>query len=112
MFSPRNGVSTNRHQARARRPLAVPQIRLDARLGARSGRIPRSPVRGNYTQISRFSRFLSELRYTDVKRFVLCFMARLLGAAIAGSRAQDEAPVNPEMQRQELVNLETENARA
>src|SRR5260370_32720483 len=26
--------------------------------------------------------------------------------------AQDEQPVNPEMQRQELVNLELENARA
>jgi hypothetical protein len=27
-------------------------------------------------------------------------------------RAQDEPPVNPELQRQELVNLEKENARA
>jgi hypothetical protein len=47
-----------------------------------------------------------------VNRFVLCFILTLLGAAMAGAQAPDEAPVNPEMQRQELVNLETENARA
>ena len=47
-----------------------------------------------------------------MNRFVLCFILTLLGAAMAGAQAPDEAPVNPEMQRQELVNLETENARA
>jgi|SRR5215469_8660787 len=34
------------------------------------------------------------------------------GSGVAGSQEQDEAPPNPEMQRQELVNLELENARA
>jgi hypothetical protein len=41
---------------------------------------------------------------------VLCAAALLFCAGIL--RAQDEQPVNPEMQRQELVNLELENARA
>jgi hypothetical protein len=31
---------------------------------------------------------------------------------MAGSQEPDEAPQNPEMQRQELINLEMENARA
>ena len=47
-----------------------------------------------------------------MKRLVLCFVAILLAEGIAGSQAPDETPVNPEMQRQELVNLEMENARA
>jgi hypothetical protein len=41
---------------------------------------------------------------------VLCAAALLFCAGML--RAQDEQPVNPEMQRQELVNLELENARA
>jgi len=45
-----------------------------------------------------------------VKKLVLCATALLFCAGIL--RAQDEQPVNPEMQRQELVNLELENARA
>jgi hypothetical protein len=53
-----------------------------------------------------------ELRCKDVNRLVLCFIAILLGGGIAVSQAPDEAPVNPEMERQELVNLELENARA
>ena len=45
-----------------------------------------------------------------MKKLVLCAVAILFYAGMA--RAQDEQPVNPEMQRQELVNLELENARA
>ena len=45
-----------------------------------------------------------------MKKLVLCVAAWLFWAAVV--RAQDEQPVNPEMQRQELVNLELENARA
>jgi len=45
-----------------------------------------------------------------VKKLVLCAATLLFGAGML--RAQDEQPVNPEMQRQELVNLELENARA
>jgi Domain of unknown function (DUF4440) len=45
-----------------------------------------------------------------VRKLVLCAAALLFCAGIL--RAQDEQPVNPEMQRQELVNLELENARA
>jgi hypothetical protein len=45
-----------------------------------------------------------------VKKLVLCAAALLFCVGIL--RAQDEQPVNPEMQRQELVNLELENARA
>jgi len=45
-----------------------------------------------------------------VKKLVLCVAALLFCAGILP--AQDEQPVNPEMQRQELVNLELENARA
>jgi hypothetical protein len=41
---------------------------------------------------------------------VPCAAALLFCAGML--RAQDEQPVNPEMQRQELVNLELENARA
>jgi uncharacterized protein DUF4440 len=46
-----------------------------------------------------------------VKKLVLCAVVILFCAAMI--RAQDsDQPVNPEMQRQELVNLELENARA
>jgi len=45
-----------------------------------------------------------------LKRVFLCLTALLCCAGFV--RAQDEAPPNPEMQRQELVNLEKENARA
>jgi len=45
-----------------------------------------------------------------VKKLVLCVAAWLFFAGLV--RAQDDQPINPEMQRQELVNLELENARA
>jgi Domain of unknown function (DUF4440) len=45
-----------------------------------------------------------------VRKLVLCAAALLFCAGMV--RAQDEQAVNPEMQRQELVNLELENARA
>jgi hypothetical protein len=45
-----------------------------------------------------------------VKKLVLCAAALLFCGGIL--RAQEDQPVNPEMQRQELVNLELENARA
>jgi hypothetical protein len=45
-----------------------------------------------------------------VKSFLLPLALGL--ACAVGARAQDEVPVNPEMQRQELINLERENARA
>ena len=45
-----------------------------------------------------------------MRKSVLCAAALLFCAGML--RAQDEQPVNPEMQRQELVNLELENARA
>ena len=45
-----------------------------------------------------------------MKKLVLCAAALLFCGGLL--RAQDEQPVNPEMQRQELVNLELENARA
>jgi hypothetical protein len=45
-----------------------------------------------------------------VRKLLLCAAASLFCAGVL--RAQDEQPVNPEMQRQELVNLELENARA
>ena len=45
-----------------------------------------------------------------MKKLVLCAATLLFCAGML--RAQDEQPVNSEMQRQELVNLELENARA
>jgi len=46
-----------------------------------------------------------------VRRSLLCLALWLVCAGV--SRAQEEeVPVNPEMQRQELINLEKENARA
>lgn len=48
-----------------------------------------------------------------MKKLLLCTAAILFGAGMV--RAQEsgqDQPVNPEMQRQELINLELENARA
>jgi hypothetical protein len=47
-----------------------------------------------------------------VKKISLCLLAMLLWAAIACPQEPDEPPPNPEMIRQELINLEKENARA
>lgn len=47
-----------------------------------------------------------------MKKYVLCLAAMLLWGGIARSQDPDAPPPNPEMQRQELVNLEMENARA
>ncbi len=47
-----------------------------------------------------------------MKKLVLCVAAWLFCAAVVRAQDPDEQPVNPEMQRQELVNLELENARA
>lgn len=46
-----------------------------------------------------------------MKTFVLFLAAALASAGPAGAQ-EPEPPPNPEMQRQELVNLEKENARA
>ena len=47
-----------------------------------------------------------------MKKLALCLTAMLLWAGMARSQEPDEPPQNPEMQRQELINLEMENARA
>lgn len=47
-----------------------------------------------------------------MKTLVLCIGAWLLCGAAVCAQEPDELPPNPEMQRQELVNLELENARA
>jgi hypothetical protein len=47
-----------------------------------------------------------------LKKFLLCMAAWLLCTGIVWAQEPDELPPNPEMQRQELVNLEKENARA
>jgi hypothetical protein len=47
-----------------------------------------------------------------VKKYVFCLAAVLLWTGIAPAQDPDAPPPNPEMQRQELVNLELENARA
>lgn len=47
-----------------------------------------------------------------MKKFVLFMAAWLFCMAIARAQEPDERPPNQEMQRQELVNLEKENARA
>jgi hypothetical protein len=47
-----------------------------------------------------------------VNKLVLWTAAWLLLAGVARPQEPDEPPPNPEMQRQELVNLEKENARA
>jgi hypothetical protein len=52
------------------------------------------------------------MRRSFVNKLVLWMAAWLLCAGVAQSQEPDELPPNPEMQRQELVNLEKENARA
>jgi Domain of unknown function (DUF4440) len=52
------------------------------------------------------------MRRGSVKKLVLWTAAWLLCGGVAQAQEQDELPPNPEMQRQELVNLEKENARA
>jgi len=47
-----------------------------------------------------------------VKTLALSIGAWLLCGAVVCAQEPDELPPNPEMQRQELVNLELENARA
>jgi Domain of unknown function (DUF4440) len=47
-----------------------------------------------------------------VKKVSLCLLAMLLWVGIARAQDPDEPPPNPEMVRQELINLEKENARA
>jgi len=47
-----------------------------------------------------------------VKRVSLCLLTMLLWAGIARAQEPDQPPPNPEMIRQELINLEKENARA
>ena len=47
-----------------------------------------------------------------MKKLVLCAVAFLLSAGAVVAQDPEEQPINPEMQRQELVNLELENARA
>jgi hypothetical protein len=51
-------------------------------------------------------------RRSAVKKGILLIAAWLCFAAIAAAQEPDELPPNPDMQRQELVNLEKENARA
>ena len=47
-----------------------------------------------------------------MKKISLCLLAMLLWGGIARPQEPDEPPPNPEMIRQELINLEKENARA
>lgn len=47
-----------------------------------------------------------------MNKFLLCMAAGLLCAGVLRSQEPEEPPPNLEMQRQELVNLELENARA
>ena len=47
-----------------------------------------------------------------MKKYVFGLAAMLLWGGLALAQDPDELPPNPEMQRQELVNLELENARA
>ena len=47
-----------------------------------------------------------------MKKLLLCVAPWLCCVAVMLAQNPDEQPVNPEMQRQELVNLELENARA
>ena len=47
-----------------------------------------------------------------MKRYLLCLAAMLLWTGSARAQEPDGPPPNPEMQRQELINLESENARA
>ena len=47
-----------------------------------------------------------------MRKFALLTALCIAFAGIARAQDPDEVPINPEMQRQELVNLEKENARA
>ncbi len=47
-----------------------------------------------------------------MKKFVLWMALSMVCAEVARAQDRDEVPINPEMQRQELINLEKENARA
>lgn len=47
-----------------------------------------------------------------MKKILLSMMVWLLCTGVAPAQEPDEAPPNLEMQRQELINLEKENARA
>ena len=47
-----------------------------------------------------------------VNRICVCLAAMILWAGIVRAQDPDEPPPNPEMIRQELINLEKENARA
>lgn len=47
-----------------------------------------------------------------MKKYVFCLAAMLLWGGLARAQDPDAPPPNPEMQRQELINLELENARA
>ena len=47
-----------------------------------------------------------------MNRFLLIASIGLLLAGVVRAQEPDEPPINPELQRQELVNLEKENARA
>src|SRR4029077_17748969 len=51
------------------------------------------------------------LRRVVLKKFLLSMMFWLLCTGVARAQEPDEAPQNPEMQRQGLINLEKENAR-
>jgi hypothetical protein len=59
----------------------------------------------------RFPEFTG-VEVTAVKKISLCLLAVLLCAGTARPQDPDEPPPNPEMIRQELINLEKENARA
>jgi len=52
------------------------------------------------------------LRRVALKKILLSMMVWLLCTGVARAQEQDEVPPNLEMQRQELINLEKENARA
>src|SRR5438094_10233058 len=52
------------------------------------------------------------LRRVALKKILLSMIIWLLCTGVARAQDQDEAPPNLEMQRQELINLEKENARA
>src|SRR6266852_7917269 len=52
------------------------------------------------------------LRRVALKKILLSLMVWLLCTGVARAQEQDEVPPNLEMQRQELINLEKENARA
>jgi hypothetical protein len=47
-----------------------------------------------------------------LRKSLLCTLAWLVCAGFACAQEPDDLPPNPEMQRQELMNLEMENARA